>query len=141
MPHSIKGKKQLWTRARRIKGQADPLGKMLEQETKCSAVLQPHITCRSTSFVWPFAKSASTAEDIRAMLAVHEEMVRSRSNCTTSERPGAGEKNSAPQLAEPPPPDIFAIQLHLARDLHRMHPYRGAQIPLLAPIINATDLH
>lgn len=40
MPHTIKGKKQLLTRVRRIKGQTDALEKALEQETDCSAVLQ-----------------------------------------------------------------------------------------------------
>ena len=40
MPHTIKGKKQLLTRVRRIKGQADALEKALEQGTDCSAVLQ-----------------------------------------------------------------------------------------------------
>ena len=40
MPHTIKSKKQLLTRVRRIKGQAEALGKVLEQETECAAVLQ-----------------------------------------------------------------------------------------------------
>ncbi len=40
MPHTIKGKKQLLTRVRRIKGQAEALEKALEHETECSAVLQ-----------------------------------------------------------------------------------------------------
>ena len=40
MPHTIKGKKQLLTRVRRIKGQAEALEKALEQEVDCSAVLQ-----------------------------------------------------------------------------------------------------
>ena len=40
MPHTIKEKKQLLTRVRRIKGQADALEKALEQGTDCSAVLQ-----------------------------------------------------------------------------------------------------
>lgn len=40
MPHTIKAKKQLLTRVRRIKGQTDALEKALEQETDCSAVLQ-----------------------------------------------------------------------------------------------------
>ncbi len=40
MPHTIKGKKQLLTRVRRIKGQAEALEKALEQETDCSAILQ-----------------------------------------------------------------------------------------------------
>ncbi len=40
MPHTIKGKKQLLTRVRRIKGQTGALEKALEQETDCSAVLQ-----------------------------------------------------------------------------------------------------
>ena len=40
MPHTIKGKKQLLTRVRRIKGQAEALEKALEQEADCSAVLQ-----------------------------------------------------------------------------------------------------
>lgn len=40
MPHTIKDKKQLLTRVRRIKGQADALEKALEQEGDCSAILQ-----------------------------------------------------------------------------------------------------
>ena len=40
MPHTIKGKKQLLTRVRRIKGQADALEKALESGDDCSAVLQ-----------------------------------------------------------------------------------------------------
>ena len=40
MPHTIKAKKQLLTRVRRIKGQAEALEKALEQGTDCSAVLQ-----------------------------------------------------------------------------------------------------
>ena len=40
MPHTIKEKRQLLTRVRRIKGQADALEKALEQGTDCSAVLQ-----------------------------------------------------------------------------------------------------
>lgn len=40
MPHTIKGKRQLLTRVRRIKGQADALEKALEQEADCAAVLQ-----------------------------------------------------------------------------------------------------
>ena len=40
MPRTIKSKKQLLTRVRRIKGQAGALEKVLEQETECAAVLQ-----------------------------------------------------------------------------------------------------
>ena len=40
MPHTIKEKKQLLTRVRRIKGQADALETALEQGGDCSAVLQ-----------------------------------------------------------------------------------------------------
>lgn len=40
MAHTIKGKKPLLTRVRRIKGQTEALEKALEQETDCSAVLQ-----------------------------------------------------------------------------------------------------
>lgn len=40
MPHTIKSKKQLLTRVRRIKGQTEALEKVLEQETECAAVLQ-----------------------------------------------------------------------------------------------------
>lgn len=40
MPHTIKEKKQLLTRVRRIKGQADALEKALEQGNDCSAILQ-----------------------------------------------------------------------------------------------------
>lgn len=40
MPHTIKDKKQLLTRVKRIKGQADALEKALEQGGDCSAILQ-----------------------------------------------------------------------------------------------------
>lgn len=40
MPHTIKDKKQLLTRVRRIKGQSEALEKALEQETECAAILQ-----------------------------------------------------------------------------------------------------
>lgn len=40
MPHTIKEKKQLLTRVRRIKGQATALETALEQQTDCSAILQ-----------------------------------------------------------------------------------------------------
>jgi len=40
MPHTVKGKKQLLTRVRRIKGQAEGLERALETETDCSAILQ-----------------------------------------------------------------------------------------------------
>lgn len=40
MPHTIKDKKQLLTRVRRIKGQADALEKALELGGDCSAILQ-----------------------------------------------------------------------------------------------------
>jgi DNA-binding FrmR family transcriptional regulator len=40
MPHTVQGKKQLLTRVRRIKGQAEGLEKALEAETDCAAVLQ-----------------------------------------------------------------------------------------------------
>ena len=40
MPHTIKSKKQLLTRVRRIKGQSEALERALEQETDCSAILQ-----------------------------------------------------------------------------------------------------
>jgi DNA-binding FrmR family transcriptional regulator len=40
MPHTIKSKKQLLTRVRRIKGQAEALEKVLVHETECAAVLQ-----------------------------------------------------------------------------------------------------
>lgn len=40
MPHTIKDKKQLLTRVRRIKGQSEALERALEQETECSAILQ-----------------------------------------------------------------------------------------------------
>ena len=46
MPHTIKEKKQLLTRVRRIKGQADALEKALEQGTDCSAVLQQSAAIR-----------------------------------------------------------------------------------------------
>ncbi len=40
MPHTIKGKKQLLTRVRRIKGQSEALERALEQETECALILQ-----------------------------------------------------------------------------------------------------
>ena len=40
MAHTIKGKKQLLTRVRRIKGQAEALARALDQESDCSAILQ-----------------------------------------------------------------------------------------------------
>ena len=40
MPHTIKEMKQLLTRVRRIKGQADALETALEQGGDCSAILQ-----------------------------------------------------------------------------------------------------
>jgi DNA-binding FrmR family transcriptional regulator len=40
VPHTIKGKKQLLTRVRRIKGQSEALERALEKETDCSAILQ-----------------------------------------------------------------------------------------------------
>ena len=40
MAHTIKGKKPLLARVRRIKGQAEALERALEQETECAAVLQ-----------------------------------------------------------------------------------------------------
>lgn len=40
MAHTIKGKKQLLTRVRRIKGQAEALERALDSENECSAVLQ-----------------------------------------------------------------------------------------------------
>ena len=40
MPHTVRSKKQLLTRVRRIIGQSQALEKSLEQETECFAVLQ-----------------------------------------------------------------------------------------------------
>jgi len=40
MPHTIRSKKPLLTRVRRIQGQAAALEKALEQEAECAAVLQ-----------------------------------------------------------------------------------------------------
>ena len=40
MPHTVKNKRQLLTRVRRIRGQTDALERALEQETECAAVLQ-----------------------------------------------------------------------------------------------------
>lgn len=40
MAHTLKGKKPLLARVRRIKGQADALERALEQESECAAVLQ-----------------------------------------------------------------------------------------------------
>lgn len=40
MAHTIKGKKQLITRVRRIRGQAEALERALESEIDCMAILQ-----------------------------------------------------------------------------------------------------
>lgn len=40
MPHTIREKKQLLVRVRRIKGQAEALEKALEQDSECGAILQ-----------------------------------------------------------------------------------------------------
>lgn len=40
MPHTIRNKKALLDRVRRIQGQANALERALEQESDCSAVLQ-----------------------------------------------------------------------------------------------------
>ena len=40
MPHTVKDKKQLLTRVRRIKGQAEALENALEEGRECSAILQ-----------------------------------------------------------------------------------------------------
>ena len=40
MPHTVKDKKQLLTRVRRIKGQAEALENALEEGRDCSAILQ-----------------------------------------------------------------------------------------------------
>ncbi len=40
MPHTVKSKKQLLTRVRRIKGQAEALERSLDRGSECSAVLQ-----------------------------------------------------------------------------------------------------
>lgn len=40
MPHTIKTKKHLLTRVRRIRGQSEALEKALEHETECVAILQ-----------------------------------------------------------------------------------------------------
>ncbi len=40
MAHTVKGKKQLLTRVRRIKGQSEALENALEQEKDCVAILQ-----------------------------------------------------------------------------------------------------
>lgn len=40
MAHTITGKKQLLTRVRRIKGQAEALERALDAETDCMAILQ-----------------------------------------------------------------------------------------------------
>ncbi len=40
MAHTLKNKKSLLTRIRRIKGQSEALERALEQEAECGAVLQ-----------------------------------------------------------------------------------------------------
>lgn len=40
MAHTIKGRKQLMTRVRRIKGQAEALERALDQGSECAAILQ-----------------------------------------------------------------------------------------------------
>lgn len=64
MPHTIKGKKQLLTRVRRIKGQAEALEKALEQESECSAILQQIAAIRG-------ATSSLMAEVLEGHLREH----------------------------------------------------------------------
>jgi len=40
MPHTVRDKKTLLTRIRRIQGQAEALERALDQELECSAILQ-----------------------------------------------------------------------------------------------------
>ena len=40
MAHTVKDKKRLLTRVRRIQGQAEALGRALDQEAECSSALQ-----------------------------------------------------------------------------------------------------
>jgi DNA-binding FrmR family transcriptional regulator len=40
MAHTVKGKKALLTRVRRIKGQAEALERALNQDVECNAILQ-----------------------------------------------------------------------------------------------------
>lgn len=40
MAHTVTGKKQLLTRVRRIRGQAEALERALDEETECIAILQ-----------------------------------------------------------------------------------------------------
>ena len=40
MPHTVRDRKKLLIRVRRIKGQTEALEQALEQETECAAVLQ-----------------------------------------------------------------------------------------------------
>ncbi len=46
MAHTIKNKKRLLNRIRRIRGQVDAIEKALEQEQECSVTLQTIAACR-----------------------------------------------------------------------------------------------
>jgi DNA-binding FrmR family transcriptional regulator len=46
MAHTIRDKKKLLNRVRRIRGQLDAIGKALEEERDCSALLQLIAACR-----------------------------------------------------------------------------------------------
>jgi DNA-binding FrmR family transcriptional regulator len=46
MAHTIRDKKKLLNRLRRIRGQVDAIERLLEQEEDCSAILQTIAACR-----------------------------------------------------------------------------------------------
>ena len=46
MAHTIRDKKKLLNRVRRLRGQLDAIGKALEGEQECSSVLQLIASCR-----------------------------------------------------------------------------------------------
>jgi DNA-binding FrmR family transcriptional regulator len=67
MAHTIKGKKGLLTRVRRIKGQTEALERALDQESECSAVLQQIAAIRG-------AVNGLMAEVLEGHLREHFEM-------------------------------------------------------------------
>jgi len=85
MPHTVKNKKALLTRVRRIKGQAEALETALNEERDCSAVLQQIAAIRGAvsglmlevleghvreHLMDPAASAAERAEDMDQLLSV-----------------------------------------------------------------------
>ncbi|WP_341675097.1 metal/formaldehyde-sensitive transcriptional repressor [Niveibacterium sp. SC-1] len=85
MPHTVKNKKALLTRVRRIKGQAEALETALNEERDCSAVLQQIAAIRGAvsglmlevleghvreHLMDPAASATERAEDMDQLLSV-----------------------------------------------------------------------